>query len=390
MHGRKSASSTSALRAVLRAAATRRSQARTINLEPSALTLLIDCVREAVSQTGYSLPSHAAQWALADASQQMAHLLPDDVCEQLNGIYRADSHPCVLVRGLPLPPQDTCIMDPLLHTLSSVAASGMLATLAVHAAVCSHVGQQYTFVEERGDNAFHLVLPAAHIPADSQSSVGASAVNFHTEDPVPPVDVYQPRALGLLMLRAQPGVYTAVCTVDDLADDLLAAPSALIDVLAAPRFTHPAPDVVRLMGGDGAGAAEEAYVREGRPVLYLHRVDHADGGTGLDTGGDSRLVVSIMLVEATDALHADDAEAREAIRTLRRLLDERATRYSLQPGELLVWANQRAAHGRTGALRPRYDGVSDRLLLRTFHHPKRPAMVVRDIAHAAVGRCRDT
>jgi len=228
------------------------------------------------------------------------------------------------------------------------------------------VGQQYTFLEERGENAFHLVLPTRAAPADSQSSVGASEVNFHTEDPIRPLGQFQPTALALLMIRASPGAQTALVTLDDLAEELLAAP-ALLRTLGAPRFKHPAPDVVRIMGGRRAAEAEAAYAPlSGAPVLYVREREGAPP------------TAAIVLTETPDAIVAHDDEARDAIVALRSMLLRRAARYSLAPGEMLLWANQRAAHGRTGRMpTPRYDGF-DRLLLRSFHHPKPPARVVRE------------
>ena len=101
------------------------------------------------------------------------------------------------------------------------------------------------------DNLFHLVLPVEGVPSASQSSVGASAVNLHTEDPIPPIDLLQPRALTLLMLRpAAEQCRTALATLDECAAELLALPPALLESLCAPRFVHPVPDVFRIMASD--------------------------------------------------------------------------------------------------------------------------------------------
>jgi hypothetical protein len=232
--------------------------------------------------------------------------------------------------------------------------------------------------------------------------------------PIPPIDTFQPRALCLSMLRPQAGVQTALASVDDLAEDLLSAPG-LLQTLAAPRFTHPAPvsqregasnlpfpplvtatalhvgfsllmhpgvllfhthqDVVRIMGGDRTSLAEDAYSPStGNPILYVRH--HPEK--------PNKPMAAIVLVEETDAVDPTDEEAKEAVAKLRAMLLERSTKYELAGGDMLVWANQRAAHGRTGVLKPNYDGL-DRLLVRTFHHPSPAASVVRDYSAGAAG-----
>lgn len=360
------------LRAVLRVAASKRNAPARVSFTPAALEPFLAAIR--ARQQHYELHTPEGQWRLADVSRELAHMLPSAARRSIGAIYDAGSSPCVLIRGLPLPDAAPPVFSPLLHELDAHAAQTLLPTLAVHAAVGACAGVQYTFLEERGENAFHLVMPAPHVPAGTQSSVGASAVNFHTEDPIAPIDVYQPRALCLSMVRPQPGVQTALTPVDAMAEDLLGTEALLLPTLAASRFRHPAPDVVRIMGGHRAREVEGAYdSAEGRPVLYVRR--RADEPAGAPTAH-----AALILVEQTEPLDPTDAEARVALVALRRLLARHAARFELAAGELLCWANQRVAHGRTGALQPQYGG-RDRLLIRSFHHPTPPpTRVVRSLA----------
>ena len=209
-------------------------------------------------------------------------------------------------------------------------------TSSVQAALGSLAGQQYTIEAERGDNLFHLVLPVEGVPAASQSSVRGGAVNFHTEDPLPPIDTYQPRSLTLLMLRvgSEAGVHTALAPLDDCAADLLASPG-LIEVLSAPQFTHPVPDVFSIMKSSvqkEGGGREDLSLHDqgsesaphGSAVLYT-RDDDSSGGP----------VPCICLQEYTAALDPNDATAAAALVVLRRILTRQASLHKLQPGEML-------------------------------------------------------
>jgi len=350
------------LRTVLQAAARgRATQASRIFLDAASLGPFLDSIAPHANAM-----TPASQWDLCEASQQRAHLLPSVLQDAVHGIYRAGHDPRVHVSGVPVPYGKLNVHSPLLNEVERESAAALFVTLAVHAAIGSLAGRQYTFMEERGENTFHLVMPAPNAPVGTQSSVGSSAVNFHTEDPVLPIEIFQPRALCLSMVRSQPDVRTVITPVDALSQDLLASAN-LLETLCANRFRHPAPDVVRIMGGEQARSAEDAYESsEGRPIIYLQpRGDELADGP----------IACMTLTEETDAIDPEDSEAREAVKVLRSLLLARTTSYDMQPGETVIWANQRAAHARTGTLSPRYDGY-DRLLVRTFHHPSPPTMVV--------------
>jgi hypothetical protein len=171
------------LTAILVAAASARSTPRSVSLDSSALAPFLDGVRQASVSELKMLPGFAGQHDLIRVSQEHASLLPSEVQQAVQGIFHTENHAATIIRGLPVPPAEKIpAWSPLLHEVSNATAAVLRSSLVVHAAIGSFAGAQYTFVEERGDNLFHLVMPAANVPADSQSSVGANAVNFHTED----------------------------------------------------------------------------------------------------------------------------------------------------------------------------------------------------------------
>lgn len=341
----------------------------TASLKPFLASLEPFRLQNATASPACALPSPAAQGALIDASMHSAHLLPAALLDAVKHIYRANSSPSVLISGVPVPAQVPEVTSPLLDLLPSSTAHVFLDTLAVQAAIGSLTGNQYTFAGERGDNLFQLVVPVGDVPADSQSSVGSSSINFHTEDPIPPIEAMQPRALSLLMVRPcashsndSEGVQTLLSAIDDIASDLLTIHGDIIATLASPRFTHPMPDVFSIMGKDSAGVA--GIPPKAAPILYVRNDD--DSGVG---------VPAILLQEYTHAADPNDTMARNAVKTLRTLLLCHSTRHALGAGDMLIWANQRAAHGRAGVIAPALHGF-DRLLVRTFHHPSPPALVV--------------
>jgi hypothetical protein len=339
----------------------------TIRIPDEALTAFIHAYQQAPLLP--PLPSVQGQLSLIAASVKAAHLLPNDMADSIRAVHDAQFSPFVLLQGVPVAPE--CkrlpVTSPMLDEMKPAYADHFRDAFAVQAALGSFAGEQYTFDMERGENQFQLVTPVEGVPASSQSSVGGSAVNFHTEDPIPPVEKLQPRALTLLMLRpaADPGTYTALTTVESCAADLLdASQGNLLETLAAPRFVHPVPDVFQIMQATHGGQIKHRPASEGAPVLYTRE----------DRNGVP--VPCILLQEYTRSLDSSDDEASAALATLRDILTRRASLHALAPGEMLIWANTRCAHGRVGAVAPNFDGL-DRLLSRTFHHPERPALVVR-------------
>jgi len=305
-----------------------------------------------------------AQEAVVELSTRCSHALPHALQRAVAGIYDPASSPIVLVEGVPMPPELPAVSSPYLDAASSAVAAALAPSLAVQAAIGSLAGGQFTFYGERGANLFHLCLPLRGVPDTSQSSIGAAAINLHTEDPIAPIDRLQPRALSLMMLRAErapaSSSRTVLASVDAIAADLLEPEhGGKLATLCEARFEHPVPDVFQLLSFDG-GAPSASAAERAQPVLY-----ERDG------------LACILLQEYSCPIDADDGEAVEAMSWLRELLHARAATLQLSPGDVLLWANQRVAHGRCGAINsPAFDGF-DRLLARTFHHPQPPATVVR-------------
>ena len=263
---------------------------------PNSFVLSKTCLLPFLAEIERAKHRHSAwatakgQAALIAVAARHAHLLPEDIRVAIERTQYADANPCVLIRGLPIGEALPAIHSPLLDQLKAGDAVALHDALAVQAAFGSIAGQQYTFAAERGDNMFHLVLPTQLVPSDSQSSVGPSAVNLHTEDPIPPIDELQPRTLTLLMLRAarEASVTTMLATVDSCAADLLALPARLLDTLSAEQFRHPVPDVFTIMGREAPDQRTDGRA----PVLYAR------------AGGDGLEVPCILLQVCTCIVHS--------------------------------------------------------------------------------------
>jgi hypothetical protein len=181
--------------------------------------------------------------------------------EHITSLYSpAALSPAIVLRGLPiaiagpLPPITSTFLD----QLPSSSLATLRVALGIQAGLAGLAGQQYTFEAERGGNLFHIVSPRKGVPLELQASVGAGQINWHTEDPIPPIRLYQPHALSLLCLRdagcngrpeergeERGDVQTLLAALPCIAADLLAMPE-LITELSKPTFFHPTPDVFAL------------------------------------------------------------------------------------------------------------------------------------------------
>ena len=198
-------------------------------------------------------------------------------------------------------------------------------------AVMSLLGEPFTFASLYGGR---LVQHVTAVPGqeDAQTSEGSQAdLEWHVEDAFSDdrCDYF-----GMMCLR---GAANAVTTV--AAARSLRLPPQAEAVLRQPRFVI-APDLAH---GDGpAGSLLPLALLSGPP-------------------GDPEIRFDAVYQRPADP---QDAEAKAALRTLSDAVSQAAAGHVMEPGDLLIIDNRRAAHARTGYV-PRYDGT-DRWLLRTM------------------------
>lgn len=251
-------------------------------------------------------------------------------------------HQTLLVRGLlpdlagpALGPTPDTVVPPVEDPAAAAAALSLLAAM-------STIGEPVTFSSLHEGRLVQNVLPVPGQERTQTSGGSKTPLTWHVEDAF-----CEDRCdyVGLLCLRGAPDAVTMTSTITGL----MLPPMAQL-VLRQPRFTV-IPDIAH-GEQDPTGWARPAD----RPVPALS-----------GPIGDMRLRVDTVYLAPADPR---DRAARTALHFMHSALDAAAVAHNLEPGDLLVLDNRRAAHARTPFV-PRYDG-RDRWLLRVMvSHPDR-------------------
>ena len=269
--------------------------------------------------------------AFVSAAGRYGRRLPDAVQDVL--VDFADESPlcgALLLRGVPiggaLPPTSSA---------STVTPPGKdRCSEFIMLAVARRLGQPIGYLPESEGAVVQNICPIASTEDRQVATSSRVDLVLHTEGSYVS---HKPRYVALLCLRSDPQAATTLATVTEIVSHLEQhAPDAL-PVLWEPRF--------RLLVDETYRHDDENPVSS--PVCVLH------GDPTKPT-----LVFDADLMRGTDpsAQAALDAVAAAAAAVRRSIV--------LQPGDLLVVDNHRAAHGRS-YFQPRYDGT-DRWLQRCF------------------------
>ncbi|MFE4945492.1 TauD/TfdA family dioxygenase [Streptomyces sp. NPDC056641] len=262
-----------------------------------------------------------------EAARTLACRLPLRIREEIRR-YRHDPGPdgLLVLRNLP--------MDESWLPRTPTVAGSVERQATLPASVVSLVSHELgEVVAYRAEKSGALVQNVVPIPGmeESQSNAGSTLLELHVENAFHP---HRPDYVGLFCLRGD-DTGMAGTFVSSIRRALALLPEDVREVLAAPRFVTEAPP------------SFQSSQAPCHPVL--------DGAQG-----DPDIRVDF---HATKPL---DAEAAEALDSLRLALLEVAALLVLRPGELAYVDNRVAVHGRT-SFQPRYDG-RDRWLHRTFVH----------------------
>ncbi|ROM93860.1 TauD/TfdA family dioxygenase [Pseudomonas brassicacearum] len=244
----------------------------------------------------------------------------------------------MIVRGLPLDPQLPATpydMKPGIENLSILAGAilSVLQTLQTH---------PVAYEGENDDTVFRHVSPK-HKRETEKSSYGSRMdLGMHVDNPHLPLTcepVSQlsacPEYLSLTGLRCELGVPTRIVAIGDV---LAMLPASVEEELSQPHFAIRRP----------ASFGKQGNVLENVPLLYRC-------ATGSLYCRYNKASVAATCANAQFALQLFAAAANHPD-VVHHIL--------LQPGDMLIFKNQKTLHARDG-FTPRYDG-HDRWMLRVF------------------------
>jgi hypothetical protein len=251
----------------------------------------------------------AAAWrAFADASVGLAkRYLPPAAAEALTGFFGMEGPDALLIENLPvdpaLPPPPSNGKRP--RSKAAVSEAVIAGLIEQHGAIV-------TYSNEKAGAPIHEITPVEGLE-HQVSSTGRVPFACHT-DAAFLAPKFCPRGLLLFGLLNEPAAHTAVLPLDRILD---AATPALVRSLEKPIFRHPSPSSFEI----AAAVTGPIVWRDGR--------------------GIPRIAVQ------THAVQPVNEEAAGAIAQLRALLDTLETeRVVLQPGDALLFKNDRVLHGR--------------------------------------------
>jgi hypothetical protein len=233
--------------------------------------------------------------------------LPSPLRRKLQSFFSSPGPDALLIENLPddphLPPPPADGRRP--DGKSAVSEAVLAGLIGLHAEI-------FAYSNEKAGAPIHEVAPVAgkeHVT----SNAGRVVFPCHTDVAFLAPD-FSPDGLILLGLRNQTDAATSVLPLERVLES---APASLVESLSKPIFNHPAP------------ASFELPVAVTGPVLWR------------DTRGVAKIGVQ------THAVQPVNAEAREAIAALRRLLASlQPKRVVLGPGTALLFRNDRVLHGR--------------------------------------------
>ena len=284
--------------------------------------------------------------AFARAARGAIRALPAALTAALAAFRRHGSPSgAMLVRGLPVGDLPPTPRDPRGLAGLRLPAAGCLG------AVAAVLGDQCGYAPELGGVIMQDIVPVPGHEDAQRSTSSTAALDIHTELAFAP-DGARADYLALLCLRGDHD-RAAGTTVSPAGAVLARLPEPVIKVLREPRF-RTSVDQSFLAG---LGVTQPIWVG---PIEVL-------------SGPERRPRVRADFAET----QGTDPEARQALAALRGAAEAAAVTVVLEPGDLLLFANDRAFHGRT-RFTPRWDAGDNRWLLRTS--------IMRDLARSGPHR----
>ncbi len=204
-------------------------------------------------------------------------------------------------------------------------------TEAALLAFAAAAGEVFSFARQHRGALIQNVSPVPGHEYDAVGTGSRSLLDWHSEDAF---DDAHPQFVGLLCVRGDERVQTALAPVDRIAlsdrDDA---------ILREPRFMH---GIDKASGGTG------------RPE---------DGVQGPALYGDNGNRFVRIDMDCAAAVSGDE-EAAEALQHFHDGADKEGIYVTLRAGDILLFDNRRVMHART-PFEPRYDGT-DRWLQRVI------------------------
>ena len=284
--------------------------------------------------------------AFARAARGAIPALPAALTTTLAAFRRHGSPSgAMLVRGLPVGDLPPTPRDPRGLAGLRLPAAGCLGVIA------AVLGDQCGYAPELGGAIMQDIVPVPGHEDAQRSTSSTAALDIHTELAFAP-DGARADDLALLCLRGDHD-RAAGTTVSPAGAVLARLPEPVTAVLREPRFRTSVDQ--SFLAGLGAG----------KPIWV--------GPIAVLSGPARRPRVRADFAET----QGTDAEAGQALARLRAAAEAAAVTVVLEPGDLLVIANDRAWHGRT-RFTPRWDADDNRWLLRTS--------IMRDLARSGPHR----
>lgn len=189
------------------------------------------------------------------------------------------------------------------------------------------VGNLISYEAEANGSLFQDIVPSRYM-ADTQSSLGSSELEIHTEQAFSNL---RPDIISLACLRGDPEAYTHLLSVEKVIENMS---QKEIELLHEPLWK---------IGVDLSFRSSIDDTERG-PIPILYR--------------DGRFVFD------QDLMYGITPEANKLIDKIVDIYYRHRTSICLEPGDILVIDNNRVVHGRS-AFKPRFDGT-DRFLVRCF------------------------
>jgi L-asparagine oxygenase len=189
------------------------------------------------------------------------------------------------------------------------------------------VGNLVSYEAEANGSLFQDIVPSRCM-ADTQSSLGSSELEIHTEQAFSNL---RPDIISLACLRGDPEAYTHLLPVERVIENMSRKE---IELLHKPLWK---------IGVDLSFRSSIDDTVRG-PISILHK----DGSFVFDQ----------------DLMIGTTPEATELIHKIVDIYYRHRTSICLEPGDILLIDNNRVVHGRS-AFRPKFDGY-DRFLIRCF------------------------
>lgn len=261
-----------------------------------------------------AIPEEAnANILIPQAANLAAKHLPNNIKRMLERMHQPQGPAFAILRNMPidrsLPPAPTDGKRPK-KKLSWVSEMTLLGV-----ARASDL-QPLSYREEKGEALIHEIAPSRGLE-QTLSNAGRVPLGFHTDESILKRE-YRPEYLMLMGLINRNQVPTYVATLDEV---ILKLEPDKYAILQEPRFRVESPESFHLWGG-------KVIQSEPRPLITKGQ------------NGDNEIAGNLYAVKTKDK------QARLALDSLIKILPKVAKPVVLQPGDILIFNNNRCLHAR--------------------------------------------